>query len=414
MPVSWFCASGRYATGTASSPSRRTCCRARRRRSRPRPLRPVEADALADGVAAGEVHARGRLVDDRPPAGASRRPRREVAAVTAAGCRSSRRSAGPTTFALMTVASPRDAAASRHGLVRRRAPFDVQADTRPLPPSSATRATLADSTPGRRSHARRRCDRTRALDARVAQQVDAERRGDEPLHVEAGVDRPARPAGCARRAPPRSAAAARARPPRRPGASSGRSGAALVAATGASLSAGTRPAATRERRRHAEQTPGHDRRAAARTRARADRSRSRAASGKRAGGRRRRPERLQQGPAASARPAMPPTSESSTLSVSSCRTSRPRLAPSASRTASSRRRAAPRQQQVGDVRARDQQHRRRPRRRAGAPPERICGRGREVRVVHGTKRARRVSPGGSSSRVGVGEHGSSSARAARR
>ena len=45
------------------------------------------------------------------------------------------------------------------------------------------------------------------------------------------------------------------------------------------------------------------------------------------------------------------------LSISSCRISRPRLAPSDRRTAiscSTRRRA--RQQQVGDVRARDQQH----------------------------------------------------------
>ncbi len=57
------------------------------------------------------------------------------------------------------------------------------------------------------------------------------------------------------------------------------------------------------------------------------------------------------------RPATPPAMPSTTDSVRSCRISRPRPAPSATRTASSvpsRRRT--REQQVRDVRARDQQH----------------------------------------------------------
>ena len=70
--------------------------------------------------------------------------------------------------------------------------------------------------------------------------------------------------------------------------------------------------------------------------------------------------RLERGRRAQARatPAPPPMSDNSTLSVSSWRTSRERLAPSASRTATSRRRAdGARQQQVRDVGAGNQQHR---------------------------------------------------------
>ena len=47
---------------------------------------------------------------------------------------------------------------------------------------------------------------------------------------------------------------------------------------------------------------------------------------------------------------------SSTLSTSSCRTMRQRVAPSETRIAISRARAVARQQQVGDVGARDEQH----------------------------------------------------------
>ena len=100
---------------------------------------------------------------------------------------------GPTTFALMTLASPDTMVllsldtwscdASR--------PSTWMLSTRPVPPSSATRATVADSTPGSRS--------TRSttwlvelppLHARVAEQVDVERSGREPLDVDAGIDRP--------------------------------------------------------------------------------------------------------------------------------------------------------------------------------------------------------------------------------
>ena len=75
---------------------------------------------------------------------------------------------------------------------------------------------------------------------------------------------------------------------------------------------------------------------------------------------RRRDEQPQRDPRSSTRtiaPATPPPAASSVLSVSICRTRRPRLAPSARRTAVSRCRAGgARQQQAGDVRARDQQH----------------------------------------------------------
>ena len=63
----------------------------------------------------------------------------------------------------------------------------------------------------------------------------------------------------------------------------------------------------------------------------------------------------------SSSPTAPPANASSRLSVSNCRTMRQRLAPSAARTAIfvlARERA--RQQQVGDVGARDQQHEARP------------------------------------------------------
>ena len=52
MPVSWFWASGRYATGTASSPSEPyLLSRTMPTISRHGPSRPVDADALADRVA---------------------------------------------------------------------------------------------------------------------------------------------------------------------------------------------------------------------------------------------------------------------------------------------------------------------------------------------------------------------------
>ena len=58
-----------------------------------------------------------------------------------------------------------------------------------------------------------------------------------------------------------------------------------------------------------------------------------------------------------ATPQIPPATASSALSVSSCRTSRRRLAPSVRRTAVSRwRPGGARQQQVADIGARDQQH----------------------------------------------------------
>ena len=60
---------------------------------------------------------------------------------------------------------------------------------------------------------------------------------------------------------------------------------------------------------------------------------------------------------ASPSPSAPPASASTTLSVSSCRTSRRREAPSAARIATSRSRVATaRQHQVGHVGAGDQQH----------------------------------------------------------
>ena len=56
-------------------------------------------------------------------------------------------------------------------------------------------------------------------------------------------------------------------------------------------------------------------------------------------------------------PSTPPASDSTTLSVSSCRMMRPRRAPMAARMAISRLRPVARdEQQVRDVRARDQQH----------------------------------------------------------
>ena len=59
----------------------------------------------------------------------------------------------------------------------------------------------------------------------------------------------------------------------------------------------------------------------------------------------------------SSRPSTPPASESTTLSVSSWRTMRPREPPMAARIAISRRRPVARdEQQVRDVGARDQQH----------------------------------------------------------
>ena len=71
----------------------------------------------------------------------------------------------------------------------------------------------------------------------------------------------------------------------------------------------------------------------------------------------------------SSRPTTPPRVASTRLSVSSCRTMRQRLAPSAARTAISRCRAsAARQQQVRDVRARDQQHERDRRHKHDAAP----------------------------------------------
>ena len=57
-----------------------------------------------------------------------------------------------------------------------------------------------------------------------------------------------------------------------------------------------------------------------------------------------------------AMPSAPPMTASSTLSVSSCRTSRPGAAPSAARIAISPSRGAAREQQVGHVDARDDQH----------------------------------------------------------
>ena len=59
---------------------------------------------------------------------------------------------GPTTFALMTVASPTVAAPPPSESTRSwddARPSTCTLSTRPLPPSIATRATLADSTPGR-------------------------------------------------------------------------------------------------------------------------------------------------------------------------------------------------------------------------------------------------------------------------
>ena len=60
---------------------------------------------------------------------------------------------------------------------------------------------------------------------------------------------------------------------------------------------------------------------------------------------------------ASNTPSAPPAIDNSTPSVMNCRSSRPRLAPSAVRTANSRwRRLGARQQQVGEIRAGDEQH----------------------------------------------------------
>ena len=55
-------------------------------------------------------------------------------------------------------------------------------------------------------------------------------------------------------------------------------------------------------------------------------------------------------------PAMPPIIDNSTLSVSNCCAMRPRPAPSAERTDSSRWRGAARELEIGDIGARDEQH----------------------------------------------------------
>ena len=83
--------------------ARRTCCRGRRRRSRTTALA-READALADGLAAREVHLRHRLVDDDDRRSALDVPIVESRPATS-GMPSVWKKPGPMTFALTRVGS---------------------------------------------------------------------------------------------------------------------------------------------------------------------------------------------------------------------------------------------------------------------------------------------------------------------
>ena len=141
-----------------------------------------------------------------------------------------------------------------------------------------------------------------------------------------------------------------------------------------SFSAGTSPGRDAlQRRREAEQHAGRDRQQQRERAARGDRSRSRARSAarRRGGGAARNAWR--RSPTRAQRRRRRRSATSSTLSVSSCRTQPP--AAGAEREAHGELappRRGPREQQVGDVRARDQQHGADDRRRAASATDRIC------------------------------------------
>ena len=224
------------------------------------------------------------------------------------------------------------------------------------PSSAGTRATRA-CTPGSCSIA---LDdalvELPALRLRVAEEVDVERRRDQSARGEPGS------IACAdcrlrTKSPAAISSSSGAPPPRRPAPSSARRRRARRRRIASSLSAVTRPGretpAAPVRRRTAGRSAATARARTAAPPVDGEVERDR----QRAGRRRRRPERLDDAPR-EAQAGRTADDASSTLSVSSCRTMRQRLAPSARRIAISRRRAAAlREQQVGDVRAGDQQHR---------------------------------------------------------